>query len=185
MNSSSRSRGSALVEMALVLPFMLLFIFATIDFGQLVQTRLVLTNVAREGGSIASRQSTLDAGVPTMLVSAAHPLALGGADGKVCVSRITCGTTAKSPNPVIATQLVQGGLGVASGVQAGAANLGLTPVMYNHLVYNATNGVADISEVTVVEIFYRYRPITPLPNFAAKLLSPNGAGMILSSRAVF
>ena len=150
-----------------------------------MQTRLVLTNVAREGGSIGSRQIPLDAALPTMLVSAAHPLDLNGADGRIYVSRIACGTSAASPQPTIATQLQRGGLAASSGIQAGRANLGLSASLYNHLVYRAANGVADISEVTVVEIVYKYRPITPLSNFVPGLLLPNGDGMIISSRAVF
>lgn len=46
-------RGAELVEMALVLPLLLLLIAGIIDFGLLFQRYLVLTNAAREGARIA------------------------------------------------------------------------------------------------------------------------------------
>jgi Flp pilus assembly protein TadG len=42
-------RGAQIVEFALVLPFMLLMIFLTIDFGFLVYNKAVITNASREG----------------------------------------------------------------------------------------------------------------------------------------
>ncbi len=47
--------GVAALELALILPLVLMMTFATVDLGMLIQARLVLTNVAREGGSLASR----------------------------------------------------------------------------------------------------------------------------------
>jgi len=36
-----------------------------------------------------------------------------------------------------------------------------------------------------VEVFYLYRPLTPLPHFIQGILLPDGGGMIIRSRAVF
>ncbi len=44
------SRGTAMVEFALILPVLLVLGFAIVDFGLLIQARLIITNVAREGG---------------------------------------------------------------------------------------------------------------------------------------
>jgi hypothetical protein len=110
---------------------------------------------------------------------------LSGVDGKVVISRIIAGTDANSPNPTIAAQYEQGGLAVTSAIDNGFVRLGLSPTLHNHLVFNATNGTADISEVTVVETFFKYRPITPLPNMLPGMLDSDGGGKILRSRAVF
>lgn len=41
-------RGQALLEVAIVLPLLLLLILGAMDFGRLFSTKIVLTNVARE-----------------------------------------------------------------------------------------------------------------------------------------
>lgn len=42
-------KGQALVEMALVLPILLIIVFGIIEFGRIMNTYLILTNAAREG----------------------------------------------------------------------------------------------------------------------------------------
>ena len=41
-------RGQSMVEMALVLPFFLVIVMATIDFGWALRSYIVTTNAARE-----------------------------------------------------------------------------------------------------------------------------------------
>ncbi|HME46478.1 MAG TPA: TadE family protein, partial [Syntrophorhabdales bacterium] len=48
-------QGIAAVEMALILPLMIIMAFVIIDFGGLIEARLIVANLAREGGSLASR----------------------------------------------------------------------------------------------------------------------------------
>lgn len=174
-----------MVEFALVIPFLLFLVLVTIDFGHLVQTRLILTNVTREGGSIGSRQTPLEATIPDLLLASSRPIDLAGADGKVIVTRIVAGTSAEAPDPLIEEQLERGGLGVASGVGGGLTNLGLTPQLHDRLTFRELNGTADIAHVTVVETFFKYRPITPIPNFIPGFLTDDGGGFIIRSRAVF
>ena len=47
------------------------------------------------------------------------------------------------------------------------------------------NQTSDISEITVAEVFYKYRPITPLPNFIEGILLTHGDGIIIGSKSVF
>lgn len=47
-------KGQALVEMALILPILLLFIFGITEFGRVFATDLVLNHAAREGARAAS-----------------------------------------------------------------------------------------------------------------------------------
>lgn len=51
--------GQALVEFALVLPVMLLLLFALVDFGRGFYTWLVVTNAAREGARTGATQRPL------------------------------------------------------------------------------------------------------------------------------
>ena len=180
-----RQRGTALIEFALVLPLILILVLATVDLGHLIQTRLIITNVSREGGSVASRSSSIDSDLINLLKLSGSPLALAGPDGRMYITRITAGKSDQAPAPAVTTQITGGSLSTASRYKSSDRNLGLTQDLYNRLVFNSNNGTADISEVTVVEIYYKYRPITPLSNFIPGLLRRDGDGMIISSKAVF
>jgi hypothetical protein len=182
---STRERGVAIIELALSLPLLLVLLMVLIDFGHLIQSRLILTNVSREGGSIASRQDPIDVSIATMLVESGRPLHLEGADGKVIITRIDAGQTAGAPDPTILAPIEVGGLGVNSRIDDGASSYGLTPNLYDHLVFDQVQGAPDIKEVTVVEVFYKYRPITPLPYLIPGMLLSDGGGVIVQSRAVF
>lgn len=47
-------RGQAMVELALILPILLLLVFGIIEFGRIYATNLMLNNAAREGARAAS-----------------------------------------------------------------------------------------------------------------------------------
>jgi len=47
--------GQSLVELALVLPIVLLLILGAMDFGRMFYTKIVITNAAREGVNYLSR----------------------------------------------------------------------------------------------------------------------------------
>ena len=75
-------------------------------------------------------------------------------------------------------------LNVASSIGSGKANLGLTPAIFNlYLEYDSGQKAADISDVTVVEVFYNYTPITPVAKFVPNLFLAGGT--IIASKAVF
>lgn len=48
-----RDRGAAAVEMALLLPLLLLLIFGIIDFGRMLNAQIAVTEAAREGARAA------------------------------------------------------------------------------------------------------------------------------------
>jgi Flp pilus assembly protein TadG len=50
----ARDRGAAAVEFALVLPLLLLILFAIIDFGRALNAQITLTQAAREGARLAA-----------------------------------------------------------------------------------------------------------------------------------
>ena len=178
-------RGVAAVEMALILPLMLIVIFAIIDFGRLVQARLVITTLAREGGSLACRDVQSATNLVTMLQDGASPLNLA-TSGQIYITKIDAGNSSQNPYPTIDSSSAHGGaLSVQSSIGSNLQYLGLPSDLYQHLVFNNSNNTADISAVTVVEVFYQFTPISPLSNFIPGLLTINGGGKIISSRAVF
>jgi hypothetical protein len=186
-SSFKNDKGAALIEFCIILPVLLLLVFAIIDFGRLILARLIITNVTREGGSLASRDIKSGTDLIAMLQSSASPLNLGSS-GLICISNIEAGTITRtapiiSVTPISKRQVCGGSPVAASSINAGATNLGLTGVMYNHLVFKQANQASDINGVTVVETFYRFTPITPLPNFITNLWT--GGSTIIGSRAVF
>jgi Flp pilus assembly protein TadG len=170
----------AIAEFALVLPFLFIILLPTIDLGLLTQARLIISHLAREGGSIASRQVTIDPALTGMIQASAKPLELD-ANGRIYITRITAGKSTGSSAPTITTQLTAGSLGVASGYAGGRTRLGLSATLYDHLVFKGSpQNAADIPQVTIVEVYYRYNPITPL-----RFLTEDGGGTIVGSKSVF
>lgn len=81
-------RGSALVEMALTLPLMLLVSVGIFEFGRAYQTWQVLTNAAREGARIAVLPGTTDNNVDSRVHQYISDGQLPeGADADVAIDR--------------------------------------------------------------------------------------------------
>ncbi len=186
--AKNTERGIATLELAFILPILCILVFAVIDFGRLIQARLVVTNVSREGGSLASRDLKAGNDLLLMLQSSANPLDIQNW-GKIIVTKIKAGATQALPDPTIDTQFDSGGLSISSvcGTKnsPNPGNLGLSQALYNHLKFDTAQATSDIADITVVEVYYKYRPITPLPKFIQNILLPNGDGIIIGSKAVF
>ena len=59
---TKRQSGQALVELALVLPLLLILAFGIVEFGLLMYNKAVITNASREGarvGIVAQDRSNL------------------------------------------------------------------------------------------------------------------------------
>lgn len=186
-NSHEGEKGVAVLELALILPVLLLITFAIIDFGRLFQARLILTNLAREGGSIASRDIKSPADLVAMLQAGATPLDLASS-GRIYIWKIRAGESADEPYPYIddSKSASSGSLSKESSIGNGKTRLGLSSDLYNHLVFETGNATADISEITVVEVFYDFDPVTPITEIADTFWNTRlMENMILSSKAVF
>jgi hypothetical protein len=181
-------KGIAALELALILPILLMLVFGIIDFGRLIRARLIVTNVSREGGSLVSRSFKSGDDLLTMLQSSGAPLDLNGL-GNIYISRIGAGTSLGSPDPYIDLQrsVSKGNLSVSSQIQTNVTNLGLSAALYQHLRFEGPpQNTSDIAEVWVVEVYYKYEPITPLPRFIQNILiKPGYDGLIIGSKSVF
>jgi Flp pilus assembly protein TadG len=67
MKGKGSDRGATAVEMALLMPVLLLVLFATVDFGRMYNAQLTLTEAARDG----ARAAVLGANVTTETQEAA------------------------------------------------------------------------------------------------------------------
>jgi hypothetical protein len=180
------NQGASLLELALLLPILVVLAFGVIDFGRLIHARLVVTNVSREGGSLASRDVKSGTDLITMLQSSATPFDLLN-QGRIYIYKIKAGDSTADPLPYINSKFSGGAYGVSSSItgNVGDTPTGLSSTIFNHLRYNATNKTSDISEISVVEVFYLYTPITPLPKFITNLVLPTSTGIPIGSKAIF
>lgn len=92
-----REQGQDLIELALVLPLLLVILTGVVDLGRAFNTYMVLTNAAREG----ARQATMTPyAVSTITEAALHETRNAGmSDGTVTVSVVS----ASSGSPVQVT----------------------------------------------------------------------------------
>ena len=67
-------RGAAVVEFALILPVLVLFVFGIIQFGQAYSARIELTSAVREGARLAALGNTTEAAVAQATKAAAKGL---------------------------------------------------------------------------------------------------------------
>lgn len=77
MRVPSRERGASAVELAIVLPLMMLLIGGIVDFGRAFYTKVTITNSAREGARAAMFPGTSN----STDVQARAFQALGGSPG--------------------------------------------------------------------------------------------------------
>lgn len=76
-----RDRGAAAVEMALLMPVLLLVLCAIIDFGRMLNTQITLTEAAREGARAAAYGQSPSARVATVTSMAGVTTTLDSACG--------------------------------------------------------------------------------------------------------
>lgn len=207
------SRGSVVVEFALIVPVVLVLSLAVFDFGSLIYARHIVADISREGGILTSYRGFaderyLDIGndndkntLFALLQAAGQPLDFGAnsQDAKIIVSKIMGAISFNDPLtsscneefPCITGQVSHGSLGVSSGIGVeGTLNASALPYMYRQLEFDETYQTAHISQISVVEVFYKYRPIIPLTGlleylFVQNILRRDGNGIIITSRSVF
>lgn len=80
-------RGSAMVEMAIILPLMLLLVLGIVDFGRAIQYNNILVSISREGGNLASRTTESTQNIIKAIINTAGPLDMT-ANGMMFVTEI-------------------------------------------------------------------------------------------------
>ncbi|MGN9812305.1 TadE/TadG family type IV pilus assembly protein [Micromonospora sp. BQ11] len=86
MTAASADRGAAAVEMALVLPLLLLLVFAIIDFGRMLNTQITLTEAARDAARTVSLGANPDERVVRIAGEGVDIEASGCVDGDATVT---------------------------------------------------------------------------------------------------
>lgn len=81
-------QGQSLIELALILPVLLLLVFGVIDYARAIQFNNILVNMSREGANLSARTSATPQAIIKALNDTAEPL-LMGTHGMMYITRIT------------------------------------------------------------------------------------------------
>lgn len=150
---TDKNRGQALVELALVLPLLVVLFLGVFDFARAILAKNIITNVSREGASLAARSALPPADIMNSLAHTALPLDMNH-QGMIYITKITGVKKGNSVDPTIRNVTDQARwkdktsppskIGMPSGADTLASNLGSLTLDENETVY-------------VVEVFYDYQ----------------------------
>ena len=154
----AKDSGQALVEFALSATLMLTLVFGLVDFSRAIYIAQVIANLTGEGSSMASRGTTLS-DTATSVVAASTSLNLS-TSGQVIVSSVF-----NNNNRIQLTgQVSQGGIGAISKIGSVIGGTAILPATV----------VPQVNQtVFVTEVFYKYKPITPIGNFLTGTVLPS------------
>ena len=103
--------GSVAIEAAVSVMLFLFMAFGVIEYGAMINERNALTQLAREGASLASRNLTTDQNMLDLLESTENALDFNGQPGnyRIFLAQIDAGEDAGNPEPQC-TVVDRGGL---------------------------------------------------------------------------
>jgi hypothetical protein len=186
VQSGRNERGSTPVELAFSLMILLFVAFGIVEYGSILNERNALTQLAREGASLASRNLTTSANMMDLLASTDNALDFKNYPSKyhIYLAQITAGDNVNN-NP--SCSIVDRG-GLASGVEPPALpNCDLPQNLYDYLVYVPGIG-ATVEQFTVVKVYYEHDPIIPVGGLSAQFGwggSSTSSSITMSSTAIF
>ncbi len=178
-------RGSTPVELAFSVMIFLFAAFGIVEYGSIINERNALTQLAREGASLASRNLTTSQNMMDLLASTDNALDFKNNPSKyhIYLAQIMAGDNVNN-NPSC-TVVDRGGLG--TGVEPPAQpNCDLPPNLYDYLVWVPGTG-ATVEQFTVVKVYYQHDPITPVGGLSAQWWggSSTSGSLTMSSTAIF
>jgi Flp pilus assembly protein TadG len=151
--------GQALLELALIMPMLMIFVFGIVDYTRAIYDQEVITNLAGEGSSMASRGGGLAATVAAVWSDADIDMADNGcvivtsvaspSSGSYKVTGQAYSTVCNSASSKIGCFPPPSGCGNAT-----------IPTLVQTVVQTSTNPNAYITEV-----YFKFTPVTPVGAF--------------------
>jgi Flp pilus assembly protein TadG len=178
-NRLTDARGQSVVEMAFLMPLVLVVALGVCEFGYALLDQHVVTKLTREGSNLISRDTTIDDAITAMRSMSTRPVDFT-TRSRVIFSVLKKGATTSTANydQVILYQRAEYGTGVTgtSGLRMrGSGTFGTGP---DYVAQNSdTNAGLQIANlpgylnvtrgglVYVTEIFTTHNLITPLDRF--------------------
>jgi len=167
-----QSDGQTMVELALILPVLLLLSFGVIEYSRSILTKNIITNMSREGANLAARTQTDQQTIMTAIATTADPLDMG-TNGMIFITEVMGkkdGTGTVNPIVQVQYRYVNGGYSANSMVYGctttwtgGKCTVSGDPIADLEGNGGTISGMeAAINEgqtVYAVEVFYDYAPI--------------------------
>jgi hypothetical protein len=180
-NSRRSERGQSMVEMAIVLPLLIVVVLGVVEVSYALMDQHVVTKLTREGSNLISRDTTLPDAVNVLKSMSGRPVNFD-TNSKVIFSVIRKGATTGTANfgaDILYQRLEYGALSVSSVLQPKGG------VTFGPPDYQATNAdsntglqlnglpagliVGTGSMVYVTEVFTKHELITPFDKFGVKV----------------
>ena len=167
LNMLKKSSGIGLLELALVLPVVLLLMFGVFELARGIRANNVIVNMSREGANLVSRSFDTPHNIINALADTADPLEMGE-DGMIYITVIRKNT---GENPVVVEQHRWTGAGydvksrvwgdcVADGYGWTGGSCDLPdPLPDSPPVADLAMTLDDGETVHAVEVFYDYQVV--------------------------
>jgi Flp pilus assembly protein TadG len=163
------SVGASLIELALILPVLLILVLGVADFGRAILFNNILITMSREGANLASRTTENPKNIILALNFTANPLQMA-AHGMVYITRVRGEMVGPGAGTLVAVveeqyRATSGDMSLASKLRpcpswnsaTGQCNL---PTATADRVVTLSLPLALNAEVSVVETTYHYSPMT-------------------------
>jgi len=167
LNMLKKSDGGALIELAIILPLLLLLVLGVFEYGRAIHAKNIITNMSREGANLASRSKSTAQQIMDAIALTAQPLDMT-ANGMIFITEVR----GQGADPRVTAQhrWTGGSYETSSRAWSGCPNIdwsvdGECTEDFDNLSDNDAeadlNGleVQDGQVVFAVEVFYDYKPI--------------------------
>lgn len=158
---SKNTSGQTLIELALLMPILMIFVFGVVDFTRAIYYKEVITNLAGEGSAAASRESS--SYFPQTVAAV-----MSDADINMSSNGCVIITSVNSPTSTTFSVTAQS---ISAACNSGSSKIGCfpppsscgpatVPTLVQQVLQSPTNPT-----VAITEVYYNFTPITPIGTF--------------------